>query len=122
MQRLLREEILGRTPSLEIFPAARRTLRGRGAAREPEVVSVREPVLRGRGWIVAGGTALPLELVGHKGRCRLLPGRRQDRRDLADRRSRRAQLAILPGGRHGRRLAARDAAPLGPVPYGVALA
>ncbi len=68
MQRLLREEILGRTPSLEISlpPAADRFEVEGWLAREPEVVSV-QTVLRGRGWIVAGGTALPLELVGHEG-------------------------------------------------------
>jgi len=68
MQRLLREEILGRTPALEIaLPAAADRFAVEAAiAREPEVDSV-QTVLRGRGWIVAGGTALPLELVGHEG-------------------------------------------------------
>ncbi len=57
MQRLLREEILGRTPSLEIsLPAtADRFAVERAIALEPEVESV-QTVLRGRGWLVAGGT------------------------------------------------------------------
>lgn len=68
MQRLLRDEILGRTPSLEVSlpPAADRFEVERWLAREPEVVSV-QTVLRGRGWVVSGGTALPLELVGYEG-------------------------------------------------------
>jgi len=68
MQRLLREEILGRTPSLEIsLPAtADRFAVERAISREPEVDSV-QTVLRGRGWLVSGGSALPLELVGHEG-------------------------------------------------------
>ncbi len=68
MQRLLRAEILTRTPALEIrLPAGTDHLEvERTISREPEVRAV-QTVLRGSGWVVAGGTALAVELFGHEG-------------------------------------------------------
>lgn len=68
MQKKLRDEILSRTPSLEIsLPAtADRFEIERRLGREPEVVAV-QTVVRGRGWVIASGSALPVELYGHAG-------------------------------------------------------
>ncbi len=68
MQHLLRSEILARTPSLAItLPAGADGLAVEAAlAREPEVRSVQR-VLEGRGWLLAGGRAVPAELVGFEG-------------------------------------------------------
>jgi len=68
MQKKLREEILSRTPSLEIsLPADADLLEVESVVgRDPAVVAV-QTVLRGRGWVVVGGSALPVELYGHAG-------------------------------------------------------
>ena len=68
MQRALRAEILARTPSLAVtLPAGADALEiAAGLGREPEVTGVQR-VLEGRGWLLAGGRALPLELVGFEG-------------------------------------------------------
>ncbi len=68
MQRKLRHEILSRTPSLEVAlaPGVDPLEVEARIGREPEVAAV-QTVLRGRGWVVGGGSALPVELVGHAG-------------------------------------------------------
>jgi lipoprotein-releasing system permease protein len=68
MQHLLRSEILARTPSLAItLPAGADGLAVEASlAREPGVRSVQR-VLEGRGWLLAGGRAVPVELVGYQG-------------------------------------------------------
>lgn len=76
MQRALRDEILARTPSLAVTPAAgadtlelERDIGGR-----PEVVDVQR-TLEGQGWVVAAGRALPVRIVGYQGAPpRSLPG------------------------------------------------
>jgi len=76
MQRALRSEILERTPSLAVTPAP-------GAdpleledeiGREPEVVAIQRTI-EGQGWVLAGGRANPVRLVGYQGAPpRSLPG------------------------------------------------
>ena len=76
MQRALRDEILERTPSLSITPAeGADTLElERQIARDPEVVTVQR-TLEGQGWVVAGGRAVPVRIVGYQGAPpRSLPG------------------------------------------------
>jgi lipoprotein-releasing system permease protein len=76
MQRALRDEILARTPSLAVTPAAGAdTLElERDIGREPEVVAVQR-TLEGQGWVIAAGRALPVRIVGYQGAPpRSLPG------------------------------------------------
>jgi len=68
MQRALRTEILARTPSVAVTLPADADLLAieTELGREPEVTAVRR-VLLGRGWLIAEGRALPVELVGFEG-------------------------------------------------------
>jgi len=68
MQRLLRAEILARTPAVALtLPAGVDATEAAAVlAREPGVTGVQR-ILPGRGWLLAGGRALPLELVGFEG-------------------------------------------------------
>lgn len=68
MQRALRGEILARTPALAVtLPSGTDPLAAeRGIAGHVGVTSVQR-VLAGRGWVLAAGRALPVELVGFQG-------------------------------------------------------
>ena len=66
-QKVLRDEVLARTPHIEVSPppgvdvaAAVETARALGAT------SVRVG-LQGRGWLLVGGRAQPLEIIGYEG-------------------------------------------------------
>lgn len=68
MQGFLRSDVLARTPHIEIeLPpdAEIETVRSRLAALDG-VVAVR-PLIRGRGWLLLGGSALDVAVVGYEG-------------------------------------------------------
>lgn len=71
-QAALREEILARTPQIEIElpPGADREEVLRSVAGLPGIVDV-DLLMRGRGWLLAAGRARPAELIGFDGE---LPG------------------------------------------------
>jgi lipoprotein-releasing system permease protein len=76
MQRALRREILDRTPSLAVTPAAGSDPLAveRSIAALPGVEQVQR-VVEGRGWILAGDRALPVRILGYQGSPpRSLPG------------------------------------------------
>ena len=76
MQQALRGEILARTPSLSIeLPTHDDLLAFEDRlAREPAVVEAQR-VIEGRGWVVAGGAAQAVRLLGYQGAPpRSLPG------------------------------------------------
>lgn len=76
MQRALRDEIIDRTPSLAVTPAAGSDPLAleRSIAALPEVAQVQR-VIEGRGWILAGDRALPVRILGYQGAPpRSLPG------------------------------------------------
>lgn len=68
MQRALRGEILARTPALAVsLPPGTDALEiSLALGREPEVAGVQR-ILPGRGWLLASGRALPVEIVGYEG-------------------------------------------------------
>ena len=68
MQRALRAEILTQTPALAVTlpPGADAHELGAALGREPEVTAVQR-VLLGRGWLLSGSRALPVEIVGYEG-------------------------------------------------------
>jgi lipoprotein-releasing system permease protein len=68
MQRALRGEIVARTPALAVtLPPGTDALElSLALGREPEVTGVQR-ILPGRGWLLASGRALPVEIVGYEG-------------------------------------------------------
>ncbi len=67
-QAALRDEILERTPEIEIeLPAGTPAAAVRDAVARVPGVRATQRVLRGRGWLLARGGAHPVELVGHEG-------------------------------------------------------
>lgn len=85
LQGFLREDVLARTPHLEIeLPA--------GAAGPPELVSRIEalpgvlearPLLRGRGWLLAGRGAVAVDVVGFEGELPAFFPRSEEQRRAA---------------------------------------
>jgi lipoprotein-releasing system permease protein len=75
-QQALRAEILARTPHLEVeLPPGAETGPARAAALAVPGVRAAQVIMRGRGWVVAGGKAQAVELVGYEGRVPLsFPG------------------------------------------------
>lgn len=80
-QGALRDEILARTPQLSVRPPAGHdpiALAGEIAAHD--AVEGAQAVLRGRGWLVRGGSARPVELIAYDGDLPMLFPRADSRR------------------------------------------
>lgn len=86
LQDFLRSDVLARTPHIEVelapdadSEAARAVL-----SRVPGVLEARR-ILRGRGWLLAGGGVIDVAIVGYEGRLpRFFPGASAPRADDAD--------------------------------------
>ena len=66
-QKVLRDEVLVRTPHIEVsLPPEIEVANAVEAVRVPGVTSVRVG-LRGRGWLLVGGRAQPVEIIGYDG-------------------------------------------------------
>ena len=68
LQSVLREDVLSRTPHLEVEVPSEADLEALVGTLEgmPEITRVRR-LLRARGWMLAGGGALDVEMVGYDG-------------------------------------------------------
>lgn len=67
-QRLVKGEVLARTPQVAVeLPEGADAESALAAALEVEGVTGGSVVVRGRGWLVTGGSARPVEMVGFEG-------------------------------------------------------
>jgi lipoprotein-releasing system permease protein len=99
MQQALRSEILARTPALAVVPARPEDAEAVRAviARQPGIGSV-QWTLEGRGWLIASGRAVPVEITGFEGELPLeFPGDDGRAPGLYVGRGTAARLGIGPG-------------------------
>lgn len=118
LQEALQSEILARTPQIEVElpPGADAEAARRAAVGVPGVLSA-EPLLRGQGWLLYGGAARPVELVGFRERVPpFFPGAAGSPEGLYVASALAEAWALLPGDRLEILSARPTLTPLGPRP------